>query len=256
MTGTLTAVASSGVATFSGLAAPTLAQAGLKLTFTDGSLASATVNDTTSITVNPGAVSQLVIAPATISSATAGTAFALTSITAEDAYGNVCGSGPNAFTSTVTYGGTAGVTGTSADVQCRRVERPERDADEGGQRQDDHGDLRLGHGHDHHHHGQSGGDCQLLGERRTPQTRGTAFNVTVTAKDASGNTVTTDSSTEVTMTSSTGNVLFDANGDGSFNDNSQTLSSGTFTISTKDNVFRDRHHHRHGRQLQDRQVPA
>ena len=41
LTGTLTAVASSGVATFSGLAAPTLAQAGLKLTFTDGSLASA-----------------------------------------------------------------------------------------------------------------------------------------------------------------------------------------------------------------------
>ena len=52
LTGTLTAVASSGVATFSGLAAPTLAQTGLKLTFTDGSLASAV--DTTSITVSPG----------------------------------------------------------------------------------------------------------------------------------------------------------------------------------------------------------
>ena len=46
--------------------------------------------------------------------------------------------------------------------------------------------------------------------------------------------MTTDSSTVVTMTGSTGNVLFNGNGDGSFNDNSKTLSSGTFTISTKD----------------------
>ena len=114
MTGTLTAVASSGVATFSGLAAPTLAQTGLKLTFTDGSLASAV--DATSITVNPGAMSQLVMNPTTIASATAGTSVSgsFTSITAKDANGNVCSSGPNAFTGTVTFGGTAGATGTSA----------------------------------------------------------------------------------------------------------------------------------------------
>ena len=59
MTGTLTAVASSGVATFSGLAAPTLAQTGLKLTFTDGSLASAV--DATSITVTAATASKLVM---------------------------------------------------------------------------------------------------------------------------------------------------------------------------------------------------
>ncbi len=71
----------------------------------------------------------------------------------------------------------------------------------------------------------------------TPQTRGTAFNVTVTAKDANGNTVNTDNSTVVTNTSSTGNVLFDANGDSSFNNNVKTLTAGTFTISVKDNYF-------------------
>jgi hypothetical protein len=60
-----------------------------------------------------------------------------------------------------------------------------------------------------------------------PATRGTAFNVTVTALDGSGNTVTTDNSTQVTMTSSTGNVQFTGN--------PATLSSGTFTISALDN---------------------
>ena len=71
----------------------------------------------------------------------------------------------------------------------------------------------------------------------TPQTRATAFNVTVTAVDAGGNPVTTDTSTAVTMTSSTGNVLFDANGDSTFNDNTKTLTSGTLTIAAKDNYF-------------------
>jgi hypothetical protein len=89
---------------------PTLAGSSLTVTVTSGSATgSATIT-----TVNPGAVSQFVIAPATIASATAGTPFALTSITAKDANGNTCSSGPNQFTATVTYGGTAGVTGTSA----------------------------------------------------------------------------------------------------------------------------------------------
>ena len=65
-------------------------------------------------TINPGAISQLVMNPTTIASATAGIAATLTSITAKDANGNFCSSGPNAFTGTVTFGGTAGATGTSA----------------------------------------------------------------------------------------------------------------------------------------------
>jgi hypothetical protein len=51
LTGTLTATAVNGVVTFNGLAAPTTAQNGLKLTFTSSGLTSAV--DGTSITVNP-----------------------------------------------------------------------------------------------------------------------------------------------------------------------------------------------------------
>ena len=440
LTGTLTAVASSGVATFSGLAAPTTAQTGLKLTFTDGSLASAV--DATSITVNPGAMSQLVMNPTTISSATAGTSVSgsFTSITAEDAYGNVCGSGPNAFTGTVTFGGTAGATGTSAafsagvlttfptltptvagsgktvtatsgsivgtttitTVNPGAAAKLVITSVNGGsnptagtafsvvvQSQDANGNaanvvagtgvslsLNTGSGTlggtltgtitsgtssvtisgvtytkaesgvilaatrtsgdsltagnssaftvlpgalDHFaisaisspqtagtaitgitltaqdvnnntvtsftttvaYSGTAGitgtsaafTSGVLSGVSVTPAvagsgltfivtgsaktgtatiatinpgaissyavsaaaaTRGTAFNVTVAAKDANNNTVTTDSSTVVTMTGSSGNVLFDGNGDGTFGDSNKTLSGGTFTISTKD----------------------
>jgi hypothetical protein len=63
----------------------------------------------------------------------------------------------------------------------------------------------------------------------TPQTRGTPFNVTVTALDAGGNTVTTDNSDVVTMTSSTGNVQFTGN--------PATPANGTFIISASDNFF-------------------
>ena len=69
----------------------------------------------------------------------------------------------------------------------------------------------------------------------TSQTRGTAFSVTVTAQDVNNNTVTTDSSTVVTLTSSTHNMLFDGSGDSSFSDNMAALSSGTFTINAQDN---------------------
>jgi autotransporter-associated beta strand protein len=70
----------------------------------------------------------------------------------------------------------------------------------------------------------------------SPQNAETAFNVVVTAKDANSNTVTTDSSTVLTMTSDTGNVQFDSNGDGTFGDNTKQLSNGTFTISAKDDT--------------------
>jgi Peptidase family C25 len=70
----------------------------------------------------------------------------------------------------------------------------------------------------------------------SPQAITIPFITTVTAKDANNNTVTTDSSTVVTMTSASGNMQFDSNGDATFGDNTKTLSSGTFTISTKDNV--------------------
>jgi hypothetical protein len=67
----------------------------------------------------------------------------------------------------------------------------------------------------------------------SPQVVGMPFNVIVTARDAYDNVVTTDSSTQVTMASSSGNVQFDSNGDGTFDDNAKTLANGTFTISAK-----------------------
>ena len=70
----------------------------------------------------------------------------------------------------------------------------------------------------------------------TPQSTGVAFNTSVTAKDANNNTVTTDNSTVVTMSSASGNMQFDSNGDTTFGDNTKTLTSGALTISTRDNV--------------------
>ncbi len=70
----------------------------------------------------------------------------------------------------------------------------------------------------------------------SPQAINSPFSATVTAKDQYSNTVTTDSSTVVTMTSGSGNVQFDSNGDTTFGDNTKTLASGTFTISTKNTV--------------------
>jgi len=69
----------------------------------------------------------------------------------------------------------------------------------------------------------------------SPQTAGTAFNTTVTAQDIFNQTV-PDSTTIVTLNSSTGNAQFDSNGDSTFGDNTKTLSNGAFTISTKDIV--------------------
>ncbi|TAL03375.1 MAG: hypothetical protein EPO07_06310, partial [Verrucomicrobia bacterium] len=62
----------------------------------------------------------------------------------------------------------------------------------------------------------------------SPQVVGVAFPVTVTAKDANNNTVTTDSSTSVTMGSGSGNVTFDTN--------PKTLVSGTFSVNATDNT--------------------
>ena len=107
LTGTLTAVVSGGVATFSGLAAPTLAQSGLKLTFTDASLTSAA--DITSITVTPGTLDHFAIS-AIASPQTAGVAITGIAITAQDANNNTA----TGYTGAVAYGGTAGITGTSA----------------------------------------------------------------------------------------------------------------------------------------------
>lgn len=70
----------------------------------------------------------------------------------------------------------------------------------------------------------------------SPQSAGTSFTTTVTALDEL-NVTANNSITVVTMSSSTGNVQFDSDGNGTFGDNTRTLSAGSFTISTKDNTI-------------------
>jgi hypothetical protein len=69
----------------------------------------------------------------------------------------------------------------------------------------------------------------------SPQTAGSTFSTTVTAQDILNQTTSLDNTTVVTM-SGTGNVQFDSNGDGTFGDNTKTLTAGTFNINTKDNT--------------------
>ena len=66
---------------------------------------------------------------------------------------------------------------------------------------------------------------------------GAAFTVTVTAYDQYDNLVNTDSATQVTMTSSSGTMAFDGDGNGTFGevgDDSKTLAAGTFDIQARD----------------------
>ncbi len=62
----------------------------------------------------------------------------------------------------------------------------------------------------------------------SPQNATVAFPVTVTAQDQFGNTVTTDSATQVTLGSSTGHAIFGSN--------PVTLTNGVFTVSTTDST--------------------
>ncbi len=70
------------------------------------------------------------------------------------------------------------------------------------------------------------------------QVAGTPFTVTVTAHDQFHNSI-NDSTTSVTMTSSSATMLFDANGNGTFGetgDNVRVLTAGTFTINARDTI--------------------
>ena len=60
----------------------------------------------------------------------------------------------------------------------------------------------------------------------SPQMAGSTFAVVVTAVDQFANRVTTDSSTPVTLRSSSDHVRFDGNQDGIFDDATKPLSAG------------------------------
>ena len=67
----------------------------------------------------------------------------------------------------------------------------------------------------------------------SPQMAGSTFAVVVTAVDQFANRVTTDSSTPVTLRSSSDHVRFDGNQDGIFGDATKPLSAGVATMNAR-----------------------
>jgi len=89
---------------------PTLAGSGLNFIVTD-SISGKT--GTSTFDINPGALDHFTIS-SIASPQTAGTAITGITLTARDANANTLSTGPNTFSGTVAYSGTAGITGTSA----------------------------------------------------------------------------------------------------------------------------------------------
>ena len=114
LTGTLTATAVNGVVTFSGLKAPTLAQTGLKLTFTSSGLSSAV--DATSITIIPNSANKLVMKTEPSSTVSAGGVFSTQpAVYIEDTYGNLVTTATSNVVATVGTG-TGPLTGTRTNA--------------------------------------------------------------------------------------------------------------------------------------------
>ncbi|HXI70589.1 MAG TPA: Ig-like domain repeat protein [Verrucomicrobiae bacterium] len=184
-------------------------------------------------TVNPAALDHFAIS-AISSPQTAGTAITGITLTAQDQFSNTVTS----FGNGVTYSGTAGITGSSGNFSSGVKSGLSVTPTIAGSSETF---IVTGPAGSGSKTGTStfdvnpGAIASYVVSAGSPQTAGSPFTTTVTAKDANTNTVTTDSSTVVTMTG-TGSVQFDSNGDSTFGDNTKTLSGGTFTISTKDNV--------------------
>jgi len=120
LNGTLTATAVNGVATFSGLAAPTVAQTGLKLAYTNPSTTS--ITDSVSVTVTAGAATQMLITTQPTNIVGAGATFGLPPVVSiVDQYSNVVktatatnivaliGTGSGTLSGTITNATVAGV---------------------------------------------------------------------------------------------------------------------------------------------------
>jgi len=213
-----------------------------------------------SVTVKPAAPSRLeVTGSATMD---AGTTNALT-ITAKDQYGNVCNSEPNNYTGvkSLTFSGpgtigvyaptvtnkdgdpvnvgsattitftngvsTAGGVLTAYKAQTTTVDVTDGSISSLASAAYDL-DLTVTPGPIHHYTVTSDEYTQIVD---------VVFTVTVTACDQYGNVVTTDSTTEVCMSSNSDTMVFDGNGDGTFRqvgDECKTLTNGTFDIPAKD----------------------
>ena len=232
LSGTLTEAAVAGVANFSGngLSIDKIGT-GYTLTATDGSLTSATssgfnitAGTAIAVTVETAANgSGSVVGAQNITSGNAITVYAIT----RDAYGNFVANPSSTWSLTNITGGVVSgdltpASGASSTFTGHVIGSAAIHLVNGSLSANS-GTLTV----------VPGALAKYAVTATTPQTRSTAFNVTVTAQDANNNTVTADSSTVVTMTG-TGSVQFDSNGDGAFGDNTKTLSSGTFIIAAKD----------------------
>ncbi len=225
--GALTGTISSGTSsvTLSGVTY-TKAESGVVLTATRTSGNTLTTGNSSAFTVNAGALDHFAMTlPGT---QTAGTAFSITTITALDANNNTVTSFTGTVALTETGGGAGGTVSpatSSAFVAGVRASQSVTLSKSGTLVTI----TATGSGKT----GVSGtftvnaGALASYTVSAAAATRGTAFNVTVAAKDANANTVTTDSSTVVTMSASSANVQFTGN--------PMTLTNGTFDISTLDN---------------------
>ena len=179
--------------------------------------------------INPAALDHFAIS-AISSPQTAGTAITGITITAQDLYNNTVTSF-NGAGNTVTYSGTAGITGTSATFASGVLSSVSVTPVTAGTSRTliVTGPVGSGSKTGTSTFNVNPGAIASYTVSAAAATRGTAFNVTVTALDAGGNTVTTDNSTVVTMSATSANVQFTGN--------PMTLTNGTFTISTLDNYF-------------------
>jgi fibronectin-binding autotransporter adhesin len=209
------------------------AQAGVVLTATRTSGESLAAGDSASFEVLIAVPHHFAIS--TISSPqAAGTPITGITITAQDSGNSTL---PD-FEGTVTYGGTAGITGTSGNFTAgvlSGVSVTPTNAGSGltftveasGKTGTCTFDVNPG---PIAHYTVSAGNVQI---------QGVPFTVTVTAKDTYNHTVTSDSSTAVTMASG-GGGLFDGDGDSTFGeagDNIKTLLAGSFTIAARDGTM-------------------
>jgi len=224
LSGTLTQSAVNGVATFSGLSI-NRDGTGYTLTATSSGLTSGTspTFNITSSTLDHFAIS-------TISSPqTAGTAFTITTITAQDADNNTVTS----FTSTVTFSGTAGVTGTSAAFTAGVLTNASVTPKVAGSNETVIVTDSSGHTGSANIAAVNPGAASKLVYTTVPSTgtAGTAFSVTVQSQDANGNPASPTSATTIALSKATGGGTLSGVLTGSIptNGNSVTISTPVYS---------------------------
>ena len=229
--GTLTGTISAGTnsATISGVTY-TKAESNVILTATRTSGDSLTIGNSAPFTVNPGAVNSFAIS-AISGSKTAGTAFTITTITALDANSNTA----TGFTSPVTFGGTAGVTGTSGAFTAGVLSNASVAPTVAGS------NLTVTVNDGSGHTGSATivtvnpAAATKLAYTTVPTTgtAGTAFSVTVQSQDAYGNPASPTSNTTITLSKASGGGTLSGTLTGtiSTSGNSVTISTPVYSKS-------------------------